>query len=297
MSERRRSRPRRGEQYEVEIHGLAYGGSGVGRLSNPDGTTGMTVFVPRSVPGDRARVQVEKVQRRYAEASIVELMEPGEGRVDPSCAHYDDGCGGCSWQQLGYEAQLAAKEAEVRDSLERIGGFSELPIEPIIAADEPWFYRNKMEFTFHAADGLGLHRGGNWRRVVPVTDCRLESELAMRILEFARAFVAEHGLASWDPETGEGFLHEIVIRHGRGTGETLVGLTTTAAAFPQGEAFGRGVQALDPSKVVPDRVRTTLNTLAEGLVLLDDEEMAAGRGRSSERLARGGRGTLCPVLS
>jgi 23S rRNA (uracil1939-C5)-methyltransferase len=249
MSQSKRIKPRRGEVYEVEIHGLAYGGSGVGRLDVGEGGRGMTVFVPRSAPGDRLQVRVDKVQRRHAEGSVVELVEPGPGRVEPSCPHYTEGCGGCSWQHLDYGAQLAAKEAEVRDSLERIGGFTDVPMQPIIAAGEPWYYRNKMEFSFHAHDGLGLHMGGNWRRVIPITDCRLESELAMRIVAFAREFVAEHGLVSWDPETGEGFLHEIVIRHGRGTGETLVGLTTTSAAFPQGEAFGQGVQAVDPSIV------------------------------------------------
>lgn len=275
MSAKKGPRPRPGQEHEISIDALAYGGRGVGRLPSEDGRPGMAVFVGRTAPGDRVRVRIDRVQRRYAEGSVVELLDGGPGRVDPSCPHYAEGCGGCSWQHLSYEAQLAAKEREVRDSLERLGGFVDPPITPIVAAAEPWYYRNKMEFTFNARDGLGLHVAGNWRRVVPITDCRLESELAMRIVEAAGAFVAERGLSSWDPDSGEGFLHELVIRHGRGSGETMVGLVTADGEFPEATAFGERMQGLDPSIV--SVVRGIRSTEARGSTIRAIDVLAGRR--------------------
>lgn len=246
---RPRSKPQRDEEHELTIHGLAYGGNGVGRLTSDDGGGGMAVFVPRSAPGDRLRVRIDRVRRRHAEASIVEVLEPGPGRIDPPCPHYQEGCGGCSWQHLDYAAQLEGKAQEVRDSLERIGGLADPPMVPIVRMDEPWYYRNKMEFSFNARDGLGLHLAGDWRRLVPVTECRLQSQLAMRVLEHARSFAAEHELSYWDPVDKSGFLREMVVRHAVGSGERMVGLVTAPGPFPLAQAFADGVAALDDSIV------------------------------------------------
>jgi len=268
MSSGKSDRPRVGQEHVIAIASLAYGGKGVGRLAAAEGQRGMAVFVPRTAEGDRVRVRLERVRRRHIEATVVAVEAPGPGRIQPVCAHYAEGCGGCSWQHLDYATQLAAKEQMVRDSLQRIGEFSEVPVEPIVAADEPWFYRNKMEFSFHARDGLGLHVGGDWRRIVPVVECRLESELSMRIAQFTREFATQHRLVSWDPETNEGFLREVAIRHGRGSGEaagwgeTMVGLVTERGAFPEAREFAAGLAALDDTIV--SIVRGIRGEFAEG---------------------------------
>lgn len=262
MSSGKTNRPRVGQEHVVDIASLAYGGKGVGRLHAAEGQRGMAVFVPRTAAGDRVRVRIDRVRRRHVEATVIDIESPGAGRVEPVCPHYAEGCGGCSWQHLDYATQLAAKEEMVRDSLQRIGEFSDVPVEPIVAAEEPWFYRNKMEFSFNARDGLGLHIGGDWRRIVPITDCRLESELSMRIVQFTREFAAQHQLSSWDPESNEGFLREVAIRHGRGSGETMVGLITERGDFASAAAFASGVAALDDSIV--SVVRGIRGSFAEG---------------------------------
>ncbi len=262
MSSGKSNRPRVGQEHVVDIANLAYGGKGVARLGETEASRGMAVFVPRTAAGDRARVRIDRVRRRHIEATVVEIESPGAGRVAPTCPHYAEGCGGCSWQHLDYATQLAAKEQVVTDSLHRIGEFSEVPVAPIVAADEPWFYRNKMEFSFNAHDGLGLHVGGDWRRIVPITDCRLESELSMRIVGFTRDFAARQQLSSWDPESNEGFLREVAIRHGRGSGETMVGLITERGAFAAAPDFAAGIAALDDSIV--SVVRGIRGSFAEG---------------------------------
>ena len=167
------SKPATGEEHTMTIDRLAYGGEGVGRLSGDGTGAGMAVFVPRTAPGDRVRVRLARVKRRHAGGEIVELQTPGPDRIEPECPHYAQGCGGCSWQHLTYDAQKKAKEDVVRESLERIGGYKDLPIAAIVGATDRWNYRNKMEFAFNVRDGLGLHPTGRWREVIPVHACRL----------------------------------------------------------------------------------------------------------------------------
>src|SRR3954470_7112250 len=107
-----RIRPKRGDELELSVDSLAHGGAGVARLD------GYVVFVQGAVPGDRVRAVVGKSKRDYAEARAVELLEPSADRVEPRAPHP-----GAPWQVLPYERQLAEKERQVRDALERIGRF------------------------------------------------------------------------------------------------------------------------------------------------------------------------------
>src|ERR687885_1225098 len=126
----------RDQELELTIDSLAYGGNGVARLD------GFVVFVRRALPGDTVRARVTKVQRRHAEALTTEVVTPGPKRVDAPCQHYP-ACGGCRFQDLAYEAQLEAKAAWVADSLKRIAGLADAPLEPIIGAESRFHYRNK----------------------------------------------------------------------------------------------------------------------------------------------------------
>ena len=145
------------EEVELRIDSLAYGGNGVARLN------GFVVFVRRALPGDTVRARVTKVKRGYAEATATEVLAPSPERIDAPCKHYYEGCGGCRFQDLRYEAQVAAKEAQVHDAFVRIGGIPEPPLEPILPAEEQFHYRNKLEYSFTETPkgaALGFHRAG-----------------------------------------------------------------------------------------------------------------------------------------
>src|SRR5438067_12118183 len=118
----------RDQELELSIDSLAYGGNGVARLN------GFVVFVRRGLPGDRVRARVTKVKRNHAEALAVEVLRPGPQRVDAPCAHYP-ACGGRRFQDLGYEAQLAQKQAQVRDALPPLAGIAEPPHEQILPCE------------------------------------------------------------------------------------------------------------------------------------------------------------------
>ena len=107
------------------------------------------VFVRGAVPGDRVRARVTKRKQSHAEARTLEILSPSPRRVAPRCRHSQE-CGGCEWQTLSYEAQLEFKQQQVVDSLQRLAHLEDYELEPIRGMDDPWRYRNKMEFSFGA---------------------------------------------------------------------------------------------------------------------------------------------------
>jgi len=221
---------RRDEEVEVRIDSLAFGGNGVGRVD------GFVVFVRAGLPGDVVRARVTKVQRRHAEAIATEVLVGGPDRVEAPCAHYP-ACGGCRFQDLAYEAQLAAKQAWVEDSLQRIAGLGGSTCAPIVGAEERFAYRNKMEYAFTAAPGgptLGLHRAGRWDEVLELEYCHLTTALGNRIRNTVRDWAREERLEPYDTQAGTGYLRHLVVREGRNTDQALVQLVTSP-----GERFDR----------------------------------------------------------
>ena len=217
----------RDDELELEIESLAYGGNGVARMN------GFVVFVRRGLPGDRVRARVTKVQRRHAEALAVEVLEPSPRRVEAPCDHYP-ACGGCRFQDLAYDAQIEAKEAQVRDALARIGGLSDPPLEPILPAESVFRYRNKLEYSFSPGPSgavLGFHKAGRWDEVIDIAECWLTTDLGNRIREAVRAWARESGYPAYDQAEGTGFLRHLVYREGRNTGQVLIQLVTAPGDF------------------------------------------------------------------
>ena len=214
-------RPRRGDELELAIDRLAYGGAGVARTE-----TGYVVFVRGGVPGDRVRARIGKSKRSWAEAELIELVEPSPDRIEPEAPHP-----GAPWQVLPYERQLEEKEAQVREALERIGGFESPPVEPIVPAEERFRYRNKLEYSFgNDEDGelvLGFHRAGRWDLIDDVGDDILASERINEVREAVRAWSREEGLDAWDRDAQLGLLRNLVVREGRRSGQIQARVVTS----------------------------------------------------------------------
>jgi len=220
-----------GDELELRVDSLAFGGNGVARLD------GFVVFVRRGLPGDLVRARVTKVKRGFAEALATEVLEAGAERVEAPCAHYP-ACGGCRFQDLAYESQVAAKESQVRDALIRIAGIAEPPLEPIVPAASAFFYRNKLEYSFtRTPEGpaLGFHRAGRWDEVLEIEKCWLTTDLGNAIRLAVRDWAREENLEAYSQEDGSGYLRHLVVREGRNTGQALVQLVTAP-----GEKFETG---------------------------------------------------------
>ncbi len=230
-----RKAPRKGERLEVEIDSLAFGGRGVARAD------GLVVFVAGGLPGDRVLAEVTKGKKRFAEARAVELLRAGADRLPDRCTHGGEPCPGAPWQGLAYERQLAEKQAQVEDSLRRIGGLDDFEMEPIVGALEEWRYRNKLEYSFGAgaagtADegvALGFHARGRWDLIVDVDDCKLASETGNAARNGVREWARMEDIAAYDAGARKGVLRNLVVREGRRTGQIQTRLVTTAQRFPR----------------------------------------------------------------
>src|SRR3954453_15078231 len=161
-------KPQRGDELDLRVDALAFGGNGVARLD------GYVVFVAGGLPGDRVRAVVTKRKRDYAEARAIEVLEPAPDRIAPRADHP-----GAPWQVLPYERQLEIKQAQVGEALRRLGRLEPV-VEPIVPAVEQWRYRNKAEFSFGVGDRLelGFHPPGRWNEVAPMEECLLFSQPA-----------------------------------------------------------------------------------------------------------------------
>jgi len=216
------ARPSRGDELDLRIDSLAYGGAGVARLD------GYVVFVRDAIPGDRVRAVVTKRKRAYAEARTVDVLEPSADRI-PAVADHP----GAPWQVLPYERQLEVKAEQVAEALHRIGRLDGFALEPIVPAVEQWRYRNKLEYSFGTGDDgtlvCGFHAPGSWERIVAVDDCLLASERGNAAREAALAWCRAQGIPAYDRRTQEGVLRNLVVREGRRTGELQVRLVTSPA--------------------------------------------------------------------
>ena len=216
------------DEIELSIDSLAYGGNGVARLN------GFVVFVRRGLPGDRVRARVTKVKRNHAEALTVEVLEGGEARVEAPCAHYP-ACGGCRFQDLAYDVQLRAKHEWVADSLRRLAGLPDAPLEPIVPAIDVFHYRNKVEYSFtQTPDGpaLGFHKAGRWDEVLPIDMCWLTSETMNAVRDTVTRWGREEKLVAYDQAEQTGYLRHLVLREGKNTNQILVQLVTAPGELP-----------------------------------------------------------------
>jgi 23S rRNA (uracil1939-C5)-methyltransferase len=227
--ERPRAR-RRGEELELEIESLAFGGRGVARAE------GLVVFVAGALPGDRVRAEVTKAKKRFAEARTVEILRPAEDRLAEVCVHAGEPCPGAPWQGLAYERQLVHKREQVDEALRRIGGLDGFELEEIEPAVEQWRYRNKLEYSFGECDGepiLGFHARGRWDLVVDVDDCKLASERGNAARDSVRDWARRESVPAYDARAREGVLRNLVVREGWRTGQIQTRLVTSPARFPK----------------------------------------------------------------
>ena len=262
------TRPAVGDELELVVESLAHGGRGVARSG------GYVLFVQGAIPGDRVRARVFKRKRSFGEARVTELIEPAPDRIEPRAPHP-----GAPWQVLPYERQLEEKRSQVLDALERLGGFDQAPVEPIVPAVEQWRYRNKLEYSFGTdPDGrlvLGFHPPGNWREVVDVDEDILASEAIDAVRRRVRDWAEQEGLSAHERDTHAGFLRNLVVREGRRTGQLQVRLVTSPGDF----RAAHFAEAADAHNVLWTRSAGLAEVTRDG-----ETEVLAGDGTIEERI-------------
>jgi 23S rRNA (uracil1939-C5)-methyltransferase len=180
---------------------------------------------------------VTKPKKRFAEARTVEVVRAAADRLPDTCVHGGEPCPGAPWQGLPYERQLAHKQEQVAEALDRIGGLEGFELEEIVPATEQWRYRNKLEYSFgEDTDGeptLGFHARGRWDLIVGVEDCHLASEAGNAARNAVRDWARVESIPAYDARAGRGVLRNLAVREGRRTGQIQTRLVTTKSRFPR----------------------------------------------------------------
>ncbi len=152
---------------EVYVDRLSVGGRGVARHD------GAVIFIERAAPRERVQIRINFVKKNYAEAEILEILEPSDARIKPPCPHWSE-CGGCSWQHLSYGEQLKQKSLLVQESLQKFSGFTDFKVEACLPSPDEFRYRNRIQV--HVFKGqLGFFKK-NTHQIVPIQDCLITEE-------------------------------------------------------------------------------------------------------------------------
>ncbi len=223
---------KRGQELELDIESLAYGGMGIAKKDN------FVIFVKNAIPGQKVFARVYKKRKGYAEANVSKVLEESPFAQEAKCNHYYI----CSKiQNLSYDKQILEKSNQVEDAFRRLGGFSNFKLADIVKSDSIFNYRNKMEFTFSSnrwvleneppdvdkSFALGLHMTGRYDKILDIHNCHIQPEVGNKILSVARSVCIKNpDLRPYDPRTHIGFLRFLMLRFGTNTNQLMVNIVT-----------------------------------------------------------------------
>ncbi|KPL60343.1 SAM-dependent methyltransferase [Rossellomorea vietnamensis] len=194
----------------------------------------LKLTIPQTLLGEKVKVTVDQPERRRRKVMADEILEPNPERISPPCPHFDR-CGGCVWQHWDYEGQLKHKTDHVKEALKE-QGFDPALVRNTMGMDNPWRYRNKMEFTFSPEGALGLHEQGNFRKIISLETCLIASEEMVEATMEVADWVKDHHLQGYDKDKHEGLLRHLMVRQSFATGELMLALFATEAPDSHPEA-------------------------------------------------------------
>lgn len=234
-----------GRNYTVPIEKVTHGGSGLAHIE------GLPVFIPGVIPGQTVEVVITKFKGTYAEAKMLSVVRKAKDEIMPRCPHFHE-CGGCQWQNLPYNKQLAYKEDIVRETLEHLTPVeaeerARLPgrVLKIIPSPQVFHYRNKLEMSFGYGQmrveermgkriyfdenpNIGFHQKNQWATILPVSECHLYDEQVGSLLSDVRRFMESTKLPVYNPKTHKGLLRTLLLRRGIHTGQHMIAFLVNA---------------------------------------------------------------------
>lgn len=173
-----------GERHLVRVHDIAFGGEGVAKIGD------FVVFVPFVVEDEEVEIELVEVKRHFARGRLLSVQKASPARVQPRCRYFGQ-CGGCQYQHVSYDTQLIIKRKQVKTLLERVGGFGNLEVLPVIPCPEPYGYRNRLMIRsqwnkIERRLVLGFLRYDS-RLVVDVEECAIAEPILNTELKKARS--------------------------------------------------------------------------------------------------------------
>lgn len=232
-------RPEKGQNFEIEIEDMSGEGAGIGRVN------GLTVFVNGAVYKDVVSCEITKLKKNYCFAKLIDIIKESPFRREGYCI-YSDRCGGCHYHALNYEGQLELKEKQVRDKLGRIGGFTCIPMEEIVAMENPLRYRNKATCMI-STGGIITKKGGiienvgepvvgffkqKSHNVCDCSDCAIQADTVSVVADVLRKFMANDNITAYDNRWEKGLMKKVIVRTAFNTGEVMVIFQVNGKGIP-----------------------------------------------------------------
>lgn len=218
-----------GKELGLVIEDIGLDGKGIAHVQ------GLTVFISNAIPGDHVIARVDALKKNYAVASCIQIVKPSPDRIEPACP-VAAACGGCTLQHLAYPSQLVFKQNRVREALRRIGHIKteEEKIQPIIGMDNPWHYRNKVQFPISGTASsplIGYYAQGS-HVVIDSDVCLIQPKVCDLIRSVIREHIFKFQIEPYDERSHRGLLRHLAIRLGFSSGHVMAGLVINGSSFP-----------------------------------------------------------------
>jgi len=212
-----------GDAVTLTVVGVGQAGEGVARAPS-----GLTLFVPGALPGEKLLATVTELHASWGRARLDELLTRSPDRVTPPCPVFGR-CGGCAFQHWSYAAELEHKASRVASALTRIGGLGDTVVNPVVPASATYAYRAKGSFAFGGRAGaleLGFY-AARTHRLVAFDHCAIQAPLVNRVVGVAATLANDFGWAPYDESTGHGLLRHLVVRASRAEGRVAAMVVVT----------------------------------------------------------------------
>ena len=271
--------PLKNSKHRIQTKAVTSKGFGVGDID------GFTVFTDGLLTGDIALVQIIKVKKRYGYGKIMQIVTPSGFRIKSPCP-VSKRCGGCQWQHCSYEAQLEFKRQFVYDAIERIGGIKNPPVADVEKMDfDPGSlrYRNKAVFPIvphKNKDGFAIGMfAPRSHHIIEVTDCLIQHEAHIRILEALKKHMREKKISAYDETAHKGLMRFVMVRNSLKSGEVMVVFAINGAKIPGEEKLISEMQDLGASTVL-----ININKERGNIILGSEFRLLSGSGHLTEAI-------------
>jgi len=221
---------KKNDEYDVRIIDTGFEGEGIAKID------GMTIFIPNALKDEKVHIKILKVNKTICFAKIINIIEKADYRVDSSCKTYSK-CGGCNFRHIDYKYSLELKKKSVETTLKKHLKI-DIKIEDVIGMDEPFYYRNKLQYPVgvdiegNTVMGVFANRS---HRVIETNDCKIQNIKCQKIAQYVYKFIKEHNISGYNEEKHTGYIRHVIVRIGIKTNEIMLILVLNNFDLPYEE--------------------------------------------------------------
>ena len=212
---------KKNEEFIVDIIDNGFQGEGIAKID------GMTIFIPNVIKDEKVKIKILKVTASHAFGKVLEIIKKSESRVEQDCETYEK-CGGCNMRHINYQKTIEIKKNSVKSTLRKALG-KEVEIQEVLSMDNPYNYRNKLQYPIGiGVDGksvMGVF-AERTHRIIPTQNCKIQDKLSQKIANHIFEFILNNDISVYNEQNLSGALRHIIIRIGKKTNEVMIVLVT-----------------------------------------------------------------------